>query len=277
MTTETPTLPEGLPSQSAGTSKSKWLTEGLVIAAAPVAAYVLALAYISGYAGYFQIPVEFLSLNAGTLFVIGGKILAAAILIYFFLFLIFQFLPADSPILARILMLLPWATLVYVESLLFRFPWREWRLKLIILIVLAVELFVFPLMHKDKPSYAEKLREETRRFNAGRSLAVRMFQSERMTRISMFGFLLYFSLTISSDAGHFEAMWKKEFLIPASAPANVVVSTYGDYLVVAPFDKQTKEIERSFFLLKKGEDPKFVLEWQSVGPLHMKAPPASKP
>jgi hypothetical protein len=247
----------------------------LVIAATPVAAYVLALAYISGYAGYFKIPVEFLSLNVGALFVIAGNILVAVLVVVFLLFFICQFLRADSPIpiLVKILMLFPGVGVVYAEAVMFRFPWPEWRWKLFLLIALGVEFFVFPLIHKDKPSYAEKLQEDSRRFNAGRSLAVRMFQNEWVFRIWMFGFLFWFAFTVSSDAGHFEAMWKKEFLIPASAPANVVVSTYGDYLVVAPFDKQTKEIERSFFLVKKGDDPKFVLEWQSVGPLHMKAPP----
>lgn len=275
MTTETPTLPKEFSSDSAGTNKSKWLTEGLLIAAAPVAAYLLALSYISGYARYFQIPVELLSLNAGTLFVIGGKILSVAIIIFMFLMLIFQFLSADSPILVKILMVLPWVALVYLEAVLFRFPWREWRLNLIFSVVLALEFFIIPLRHTDKPSYVEKLQEETRRFNAGRSLSARIFQSKPI--VWLFGFLVWFSLTISSDAGHFEAMWKTDFLIPSSEPAHVVVSTYGDYIIVAPFDKQTKEIERSFSLLKKGDDPKILFQWQSVGPLHMKALQPSKP
>ena len=277
MATQSSTPPKDSSSESAGAARSKWLTEGLLIAAAPLAAYLLALSYISGFAGYFHIPVELLSLNAGTLFVIGGKILTVAILIVLLVMLISQFLPADSPILVRVLVLLPWAALVYVEALLFRFPWPEWRVKLILLFLMALEMFIVPLMHKDLSTYAEKLREESRRFNAGRSFAVRLYQSERIGWVWIFGVLAWFSLTLSSDAGHFEAMWKTDFLVPLTSPTTAVICTYGDFIIVAPFDKRTKEIEQSFSLLKKGEDPTILFKWQSIGPLHMKSLPPSKP
>jgi hypothetical protein len=252
------------------TAKWTWLTEGLLIAAAPIAAYLLALSYISGYAEYFQIPTELLSLNAITLFVVGGKILSLAMFVYLFVLFVFQFISADSPIVVRILVVLPWFVLAYVEAIFFRFRWREWRMNFIIFLVLVVELFIVPLVHRDKSSYVEKLREETRRFNAGRSLANRMFQSKRAAWVSIFGICVWFSLTLANKGGRFEAMWKTEFLVPSSAPGNVVLCTYGDYLVVAPFDKQTKEVERSFSLLKKGDDPKLLLQLQAVGPLRVK-------
>ncbi len=259
-----------IPLAEANTTKWTWLTEGLLIAAAPIAAYLLALSYISGYAEYFQIPMELISLNAITLFVVGGKILSLGIFVYLFVFFVFQFISADSPIVVRILVVLPWFVLVYVEAIFFRFRWREWGMSLIFFLVLVVELFIFPLVHRDKSSYVEKLREDTRRFNAGRSLAVRMFQSKRAPWVWILGICVWFSLTLANKGGRFQAMWKTEFLVPSSAPGNVVLCTYGDYLVVAPFDKQTREVERSFSLLKKGDDPKLLLQLQAVGPLRVK-------
>ena len=203
--------------------------------------------------------------------------MSLVIFVFLFLFLILQFLPADSPILARILLLLPWAALIYVEAVFFRFAWREWRMNFIVFSALVLELFIIPFIHKDKPSYIEKLKEETRRFNAGRSLAARMFQSERTAWLWIFGMCVWFSLTLTDKGGRFEAMWKTEFLVPSSAPGNVVLCTYGDYMVLAPFDKRTKEVEHSFSLLKKGDDPKLLLQWQSVGPLHIKPVPGSQP
>jgi len=108
------------------TTKPTWITEGLLIASAPVAAYLLALNYISGYASYFQIPTEFLYLNVTTMFVAGGKILSIALFISLFVLLVFQFLPArDSPLLRRILAILPWGTLLYIQALFFGRHWNE--------------------------------------------------------------------------------------------------------------------------------------------------------
>lgn len=252
------------------TVKWPWLTEGLLIAAAPVAAYLLALSYISGYAGYFQIPMELLSLNAITLFVVGGKILSLTLFAYLLVIFVFQFIPADNPIVPRLLVILPWFVLMYVEATFFKFVWREWYMNLIVFLVLAIELLILPLVHRDKPSYAEKLREDTRRFNARKSLAVRIFQNKRAALVSILCIYVWFSLTLANKGGRFEAMGKTEFLVPSSAPGSVVLCTYGDYLIIVPFDKQTKEIDRKFSLLKKGDDPKLLLQLQIVGPLHLK-------
>jgi hypothetical protein len=42
-------------------------------------------------------------------------------------------------------------------------------------------------------------------------------------------------------------------------------------MIVAPFDGKTKVVERSFSILKKGEDPKPLLRWEVVDPLQLKS------
>lgn len=255
------------------TTKSTWLTEGLLIAAAPAAAYVLALNYISGYASYFQIPMEFLSLNVTTMFVVGGKILSLAFLVYLFVLLPFHFLPAgDSPLLHRILAILPWAALLYIQVMFFGRRWHEWRSTLFLFLFIAADFFLLPLIHRDKTSYMEKLREENRRFHAVRlTVAHQLLTSDRSRRIFTYGIWIWFSLTAAQNAGRFEAMWKKEFLVPASRPESVVLCAYGDYMILAPFDKRTGEVARSFSILKKENGDPQLLQWESVGPLHVKA------
>jgi len=82
-------------------------------------------------------------------------------------------------------------------------------------------------------------------------------------------------VSIGEDAVHvaltFFAKWKQEFLVPVSSPDSVVLSSFGEYLIVAPFDRKTKAVERSFSILKKGEDPKLLLRWELVGPLRLKS------
>jgi len=65
-------------------------------------------------------------------------------------------------------------------------------------------------------------------------------------------------------------MWKREFLVPAPPPDTVVLSSFGETMIIAPFDRKTREVERSFSILKKGEDPKLLLRWEVVGPLQLK-------
>jgi hypothetical protein len=148
-----------------------------------------------------------------------------------------------------------------------------------VFLVLAVDFFLLPLTHRDKTSYLEKLREADRRFHARPSTAAdQLFRSDRARWVFQLAIWAWFTLTASQNAGYFEAKWKKDFLVPASAPQRVVLCTYGDNLILSAFDKQSKEVERAFSILKKGDDPKLELQWQEIGPLHLKAlPGATKP
>jgi hypothetical protein len=257
------------------TAKSIWLTEGLLIAGAPVAAYVLALVYINGYADYFQIPMEFLSLNVTTMFVVGGKILFLAFLVYLFVMLPLHFLPAaDSPFVNRSLVILPWAALLCIKVMFFGRRWQEWRSTLFYFLLMVAYFFLLPLIYRDKGSYMEKLREDDRRFHSARTtVAHKLLTSDRGRRIIIYYIWIWFSLSAAQNAGRFEAMWKKEFLVPASRPESVILSTFGDNMIVAPFDRKTKEVERSFSILKKGEDPNLLLRWEMVGPLQVRIQP----
>jgi hypothetical protein len=63
-------------------ANSAWISEGLLIASAQVAAYLLTLSYIGGYAGFFQIPTEFISLNLTTLFSVAANIVFVGMFVY---------------------------------------------------------------------------------------------------------------------------------------------------------------------------------------------------
>jgi hypothetical protein len=252
--------------------KPEWFTEGLLIAAAPVAAYLLTLNYINGYASYFQIPLEFLSLNVPTMFVVGGKILSASLLVYLFFLLVGRFVPAeDGPLLHRILVILPWVGLLYIQILFFGKKWHEWRETFIFSLLLVAMLFILPLVHTDKKSYTEKLLEDSRRFHAVRPrLAAMFFRGDGGRRVILYGTWAWFALTASQNAGRFEAMWKTKFLVSASSPETVAICTYGDNTILSTFNRETKEVEQSFSIRKKGDDPNLLLEWQEVGPLRLK-------
>jgi len=251
-----------------------WISEGLLIACAPVAAYLLTLSYISGYSSYFKIPMEFLSLNVTTLFAVGGNVVTVGLFAYAVFLTLFLLWPhSDSPILKRALMIFPFAALLFIKVMFFGMHWREWGGMLYICAFMSFIFFVVPLMgHKGNSlSYAEKLRESDMREQTRKpTVVVSLVRSTLGRRLSMIWIWGWFALSVSNDAGRFGAMWKQEFLVPASSPDSVVLTSYGENMIVAPFDRKTKVVERSFSILKKGEDPRLLLRWEVIGPLQLK-------
>jgi hypothetical protein len=66
------------------------------------------------------------------------------------------------------------------------------------------------------------------------------------------------SVSVAMDMGRAVATRQRDYLVPASAPTTVVLSHFGETLVVAPFNRSTKEVEPSFWVIKIGEDPKLL-------------------
>jgi hypothetical protein len=255
-------------------AKSTWISEGLLIACAPVTAYLLTLSYISGYSSYFNIPMEFLSLNITTLFAVGGNVVSVGLFAYVFFLTLFLLWPhSDSPILKRALIIFPFAAVLFIKVMFFGKRWREWSEMLYICAFMTTILFIVPLIGRKGShlSYTEKLREYDRREETrAPTVVVSLVRSTLGRRLSMIWIWGWFAITVSNNAGRFGAMWKQEFLVPASTPDSVVLSSFGENMIVAPFDRKTKVVERSFSMLKKGEDPKLILRWEVVGPLQLK-------
>jgi hypothetical protein len=258
-------------SQSAATST--WISETVLIASAPVAAYLLTLSYIAGYAGYFNIPTDFISLGITTLFSIGGRVLFLVTLTLLIFVSLFMFWPhSDSPILWRVKRIFPFGVLFIIQLLFFEAHWHEWIGTLWVLALLAAQFFLVPLIGRGNiPTYTKKLMDfDTRQSGTHPTVAEYFFRSGIGSRAATVALWTWFSLSISYSGGRWEAMWHTDYLIPASSPDNVVLSSFGDNMIVAPFDRKTKEVERSFMILKKAEDSTLLLRWEAVGPLHLK-------
>ncbi len=260
------------------TPSSAWISEGILIASAPVVAYLLTLSYIGGYAGFFQIPTDFISINLSTLFSVAGNIAFVAMLVYGLFLTFFLLWPhTDSPVLKRALHLFPFGALLWIQLIFFGKRLHEWGGTLFVVVLFGMLSFVSPLVGRSKGlSYTEKLREYDRRQSSRPStVADHLIGSPLGRRLGTVALWAWFSLVASSSAGRFGAMWKQEFLVPASSPDCVVLISYGENMIVAPFDRKTKEVERSFSILKKGEDPKLLLSWEKVGPLQVKTQPST--
>lgn len=235
-----------------------WLTEGILIASVPVYVYILMLSFVIGYCDFFQIPISFISLNLSTMLWIGLRLELGLIFLVLFIVVMYVVLKLlHNKITEAILILVAYAGLLVLQIAL-RLPWRDWRWTLVLLAFFLTNTIIFGFL----PSP---------------SLHISPLVSNMLRRAFLVLPWLMVSVTVAMDMGRAEATNQRDYLVPASAPTTVVLSHFGETLVVAPFDRSTKEVEPSFWIIKIGEDPKLLLRWESVGPLHPKPEGGSTP
>jgi hypothetical protein len=232
--------------------KKTWLTEGILIASVPVYVYILLLSFVIGYCDFFSIPVSFVSLNFPTMLWISYRLEFGLFFILTFTALVWWPLKSrDHPIANSIIPLLPYAGLVLLQIVM-RFPWRDLWFSLAVLATLILSAFIF---HRSGPSSIPRMSP---------------YALNIVRRTALVVPWLIISDSVAMDMGRYVAARQRDYLVPASAPTTVVLSYFGETLVVAPFNRSTKEVEQSFWVVKIGEDPKLLLHWESVGPLHPK-------
>jgi hypothetical protein len=72
------------------------------------------------------------------------------------------------------------------------------------------------------------------------------------------------------NAGRARAEKMDVFQVIKQSPELVVLRTYGDYFIAAPFNRTTREVEKKVYLLKLAEMGKTPLQLEKVGPLKVK-------
>src|SRR5713101_6548719 len=80
------------------TDKRSWLTEGIVLAAIPVMAYVLAFGYEYGYYLAYGFPQELISVDLNRVFVAGVIFLAGVLFVVILATVALALLPSDHPL-----------------------------------------------------------------------------------------------------------------------------------------------------------------------------------
>ena len=250
-----------------------WISEGLIIATAPVVAYLYAFLYQGSFAAFFGIPLEFVTISLTTVCIVAVLLVCSFQMFFFTAYFVylnlkdFRMQPEirfrlASPSYAAI----PTAIGVYY----FRSNWRLWIGGLVTFLVIAGVHFGLPLItNRGKKTYIEKLRGQDEVDNAADSPMMRAVQRlgpHTTTAIILF---LYGAL-ISFGAGYSDASKQKEFLMLRVEPELVVLRIYGDNLICAPLDRQTGRLERSLVIQKLGENSRIHMRWEKVGPLELR-------
>src|ERR1700752_13265 len=233
------------------------LSEGLILAIGSSSAYLLTFQYEMGFASYFGIPPQFVSVGLQNV-LFGAALLAGFIMIIFGLGdIVVSFIPArygEEPIFVRKAItvgvgLLGTFTIAYIYN-----KPRWWALCAGVTLLVVFAVFVLPaIRNRKETTYIEMLRADAKAKQSkastpslGRWFARRVGPSVAVT--FWFGLLSVFMAVAAGDA---TAVQQKEFLVTTLASKELVLlRRYGDELIFAPFDRRTSEVQKSFIVMK---------------------------
>ena len=245
------------------------LSEGILIAIASSGAYLLAFYYEKGFTSYFEIPINLVSVSFVNIFVFAGLLIG---------FLLFLFFPAN--ILPMILYKLPPALsrsafVLLISSLglfvhLYLFGLSNWRILVVYICLMIafafIELVMPMIVHRKKGSYLEKLEAQHERDR--KEVTLIDIIVKRLGQGSFFIFLaLLIGISFSENAGKEQATSQTDFLVTSTSPELVVLRIYGDNMICAPFNRDTKEVQTRFTIIKMADDSKLAFNLEKVGPL----------
>lgn len=228
------------------------VTEGILLAASTGIFYLLTFRYESGYAEYFGIPMGFVNVGltnvlftmALMLILIGVLLGLANIIAAFPVFGVSRDGKFRLVVFATVNL-----TVVFVAYL--SGDWYYWKVLGISFSVLALGLFVFPSMKK--------------RLTPRVKLA-RWIPTPDLNLVTLL-MALWFIYGAARFGGALAAN-EKQFLTTNSSASQemVLLRVYGDNLILAPLNRNTKEVQMSFTILGVS-DLKTALTLEEVGPL----------
>ena len=246
-----------------------WLFQGLILTIIPAFAYLLAFTYELGYATFFNIPIELISLST-TLFCLSFIGLGAMSVVSFYLFnTIFKMIHRFTykhPKIDRIAT--NWSVWVVVTVIIL-FLLAEpsfievYLIVFLLLIILAIiDFLVVPLFRKIN----EKLNEANQEYVTSLLSEGPLVQFEQFLEIKMktilssivILFLCTFFMGIS------EGSQKQMFMVSDGKTQKIVLRIYGGNMILSDFDYNTNEISSSFTIQPVGQSEE-IFTWKNVG------------
>lgn len=244
------------------------LSEGLIIAAASAGAYLFAFYYEKGYARVFSIPIQLVNVGLVNVLIFAAVIFG---LLSFLIMYLNPLLFAFGVRHARLILLV----FLYTCVPIYLYGWADWKhwlipvgALLLFAVLIAFVIYVLPLIvHRKEGDYAARYAAQAEiDQNAPPSPVETLNQRIGFDVAFIFGLLLI-STNLASSAGEAEALQQKLFYVTNTSPEMVVLRIYGDTLIASPFNRSSKEVQKSLHVLKISEGSQLVLIPEEIGPL----------
>lgn len=263
-------------------------SEGILLAMVTAGAYLTAFYYERSFAGYFGIPPELINISIVNLFIVGALMLSTLLSVFMPLNLLFMLRPRNMhPVLkimaAPVVFVLILALIaIYMVGLS---AWIYWSIFIILALIVGIVYLAVPAyIHRSKGKYINRL-EAQLEIDVVASANTNSLTDLIIARFgwNLFGVICLFLIAnfFATLAGLAAAQQQRKFLVTNTDPEMVVIRTYGENLICAPFDRNKKDVQRSFIILKITGDPKLSLRLENIGPLNpvdvQAAPPSPTP
>ena len=253
-----------LDSDETAVTKGRWITESVLLFALPVAATTVAFAYEAGFAYYFGIPLDLITLNW-----------TAATLAFLALVSVLQLSASGGYVLVHhVARWAPWITrktalllsivIVLDGVLLFQHGLQSpsfW-----IGIALTAAFILLDVLFRVAASLPPK--GLWQRFQKG---AVHGENADPLgspfNRFLLVAIWVMVALGIAWSTGYSRARDQRTFLVTRTTQEQVVLRRYGDMFVMANFDRGTRTAARSFTFQAVTADPTPAFTSSDIGPL----------
>jgi hypothetical protein len=247
-----------------------------LVAIASSFAYLFAFLYLCGYANYFGIPPEFISVNLISVFIAMGICLALSLGPQSATRLIRMFFPHKiHPVLAWRMNTSFYAFFLFLCFVyLFDASFSYLGPGLVVLIIVTFFLFVFPLITQRKYNgYLKKLVKQDEfdafwdtKSDLGPS---RIVLSQPIYRLVIEGIVF---LVIAYLVGRSVAFHKTEFLTNPQQPAIVVLAIYPDKIITGEVDLKTRSLLHRYWILPVTATVSTGWEKRKIGRLAIASP-----
>lgn len=249
-----------------------WQTAAALFGLAAPIGYGAAYLREWGFCSVFGIPTELIQLNVTTVLIAITSGVGALFLLFWLADLFYTIsqqgkLKKFGPIRRR----LSFDVLVLIFfSFLFALfpPIRDvWPLLVYFLVLLIFAQFGAPLIaQRQIRGYIGKLEAQDQVERETPALLDYFIKRVGITIVS-FGILLLLFLGVMFCVGYNTAVNQTDFLVPSTREDSVVLRIYGDSLICATFNIETREVDKTFTIIKLDDEPRPQLRLVRLGPL----------
>jgi hypothetical protein len=245
-----------------------WLSDAAVIAGVPAFISILSYSYEFGYASWFAIPWQLVSVTWTTAFEVC-KFLAFLVFIWFLVAQPILLVMKDRRVAVTALF---WVSYILFFTAMLILDHKQrlmWSTFVALSFLGALIHFLWPILfYRTKgTNYSEWLRA----FQVAESRGGRPYEDFRnwiaASPLFFVGTLLFFGISLSGAYGTYVASHKADFYVVPSSPESVLLTIYGDTVVAARFERKTNTFQRDFIIMKVSGSSPLNLRMETVGPL----------
>jgi hypothetical protein len=250
---------------------------GLVVGAISIGGYWLGFVYEKGYADYFAIPIQLISLNLISIFISILGLTTVAIGLFVLANTGYTITLEIKGVIYRRIIGLTVPVLFCAAALLIfgSDSWNKLKLFIPLLIYFLLDSFVFPIVgQRGKGTYSQKLEAAEATWRQERPITLLGLAAQKISRISRrttmwFVFSIFMLFMFASWIGTAEAQKQKSFWVTREPQPLVVLRIYGNKFICAPFDFKARTVEKTLYILDTPKQGGIWLDWQEVGPLKL--------